>query len=75
MPQYSSADILIMAANDMSNTLKQPHHEVPFAHFMDNTITSLAQLAEIFKNKFKNRNHQNSLIRPSRPQKTGDLPF
>jgi hypothetical protein len=42
-----------MAANDMSNALKHPHPEVPFPHVGDDTITALAQLAEIFKNKFQ----------------------
>jgi hypothetical protein len=52
MPQLSSTDRSIMAANDMTNALKHPHLEVPFAHVRDDTITSLTQLAEIFKNKF-----------------------
>jgi hypothetical protein len=42
-----------MTANDMSNALKNPHPEVPFAHIGDNTITALTKLAEIFKNKFQ----------------------
>jgi hypothetical protein len=41
-----------MAANDMANALKQPHPEVLFAQVGDETITALAQLAAIFKNKF-----------------------
>jgi hypothetical protein len=53
MPQLSSTDRLIMAANDMVNALKQPHPEVPFSHVGDNTITALTQLVEIFKNKFQ----------------------
>jgi hypothetical protein len=42
-----------MAANNMTNALKHPHPEVPFSHVGDNTITALAQLADIFKNKFQ----------------------
>jgi hypothetical protein len=42
-----------MAANYMTSELKHPRPEVPFAHFGDDTITSLIQLAEIFKNKFQ----------------------
>jgi hypothetical protein len=38
MPQLSSADRLIMAANNMSNALKNPHPEVPFSHIGDDTI-------------------------------------
>jgi hypothetical protein len=53
MPQLSSTDRLIMAANDMSNALKTPHPEVPFSHIGDDTITELTTLAEIFKKKFK----------------------
>jgi hypothetical protein len=53
MPQLSSTDRLIMAANDMSNALKKPHPEVPFAQVGDDTIAALTKLAEIFKNKFQ----------------------
>jgi hypothetical protein len=42
MPQLSSTDRLLMAANDMANALKHPHPEVPFAQFGDDTITALA---------------------------------
>jgi hypothetical protein len=52
MPQLSSTDILIMAANYMSNVLKNPHPEVPFAQIGDDTKEVLTKLAEIFKNKF-----------------------
>jgi hypothetical protein len=41
-----------MAANDMSNALKNPHSEVPFSHIGDDTTVALTKLAEIFKNKF-----------------------
>jgi hypothetical protein len=53
MPKLSSTDRLLMAANDMANALKHPHPEVQFAQVGDDTITSLAQLAAIFKNKFQ----------------------
>jgi hypothetical protein len=53
MPQLSSTDRLIMAANHMSNALKDPHREVPFAQLGDDTIEALTKLAEIFKNKFQ----------------------
>jgi hypothetical protein len=33
--------------------LKSPHPEVPFAQVGDDTIAALAQLADIFKNKFQ----------------------
>jgi hypothetical protein len=53
MPQLSSTYRLIMAANDMSNALKNPHPEVPFSHIGDDTITAPTTLAKIFKNKFQ----------------------
>jgi hypothetical protein len=53
MPQLSSTDRLIVAANEMSNALKKPHPEVPFYHIGDKTITTLTTLVEIFKNKFQ----------------------
>jgi hypothetical protein len=53
MPQLSSTGRLLMAANDMTNALKHPNPEVPFAHVGDDTITALTQLAAIFKNKFQ----------------------
>jgi hypothetical protein len=53
MPQLSSTDRLIMAAKDMSNSLTNPHPDVPFAQVGDDTIAALTKLAEIFKNKFQ----------------------
>jgi hypothetical protein len=53
MPQLSSTDRFIMAANDMSNALKNPHPEVPFVQIRNDTIEALAKLAEIFKNKIQ----------------------
>jgi hypothetical protein len=53
MPQLSSTDRLIMAANDISNALKNPHPEVTFAQIGDDTIEALTKLAEMFKNKFQ----------------------
>jgi hypothetical protein len=51
--QLPSTYRFIMATNDMTNALKHPHPEVPFAHVWDDTITALIQMAEIFKNKFQ----------------------
>jgi hypothetical protein len=53
MPQMSSADRILMAAQDMTDALKQPHPDVPFATIGDDTISALATLAEIFTRKFK----------------------
>jgi hypothetical protein len=72
MPQLSSTDRLIMAANDISNALKNPHPEVPFSHIWDDTITALTTLAEIFKNKFQ-KVHIPGL--PTAPAKVAELTF
>jgi hypothetical protein len=42
-----------MANNDMNNALKHSHPEVSFTQIVDETITALTHLAEIFKNKFQ----------------------
>jgi hypothetical protein len=44
-----------MAAQDMTDALKHPHPNVPFATIGNDTISALATLAEIFTRKFKNR--------------------
>jgi hypothetical protein len=53
LPQLSSSDRLIMAANDISNDLQHPYPEVPFTHVRDDTISAITALAEIFKLKFE----------------------
>jgi hypothetical protein len=53
MPQLSSTNKLLMAANNTDDALKHPHSEVPFAQVRNDTITSLVQLATIFKNRFQ----------------------
>jgi hypothetical protein len=53
MPQLSSTDRLIMAANDMTDALQKPHPEVPFTQVGDDTISALTALAEIFKLKLQ----------------------
>jgi hypothetical protein len=53
MPQLSSTERLIMAANDMKDTLQNPHPEVPFTQVGDDTISALTALAEIFKLKLQ----------------------
>jgi hypothetical protein len=52
MPQLSSADRLIMAANDMEDALKHPHPDVPFNSVGEDTIRALTILAAIFKRKY-----------------------
>jgi hypothetical protein len=52
MPQMSSSDRILMAAQDMTDALKHPHPDVPFATIGNDTITALATLSEIFTRKF-----------------------
>jgi hypothetical protein len=51
MPQLSSTDRLLVATNDMTDALQNPHPELPFARVGDDTISALADLAAIFKLK------------------------
>jgi hypothetical protein len=53
MPRLSSTDRLIMAANDMTDALQNPHPDVPFTHVGDDSISALTALAEIFKLKLQ----------------------
>jgi hypothetical protein len=53
MMQLSSTDRLLVATNEMTDALKHPHPDLPFAQVSDDTITALAKLAAIFKNKFQ----------------------
>jgi hypothetical protein len=53
MPQMSSTDRILMAAQDMTDALKNPHPDVPFATIGDDTIAALKKLSEIFTRKFK----------------------
>jgi hypothetical protein len=41
MPQMSSTDRILMAAQDITNALKHPHPNVPFATIGDDTISAL----------------------------------
>jgi hypothetical protein len=42
-----------MTAQYMNVALKHPHPDFPFSTIGDDTITALAALADIFKNKFQ----------------------
>jgi hypothetical protein len=53
MPQLSSTNRLLMAANDMTDALQNPHPEVPFASVGDDTIAALTDLAAILKLKLR----------------------
>jgi hypothetical protein len=52
IPQLSSVDRLIMAANDMADALKHPHPDVTFNTVGEDTISALTTLAAIFKRKY-----------------------
>jgi hypothetical protein len=53
MPKLSSTDRLLMAPNNMTHALQNPHPAVPFACVRDDTISALADLAAIFKLKLQ----------------------
>jgi hypothetical protein len=53
MPQLSSTDRLIMTVNDITDSLQNPHPDVPFTQVGDDTISALTALAEIFKLKLQ----------------------
>jgi hypothetical protein len=53
MPQLSSTDRLLMAAKYMMDAFQNLHPDVPFASLVDDTISSLADLAAIFKLKLQ----------------------
>jgi hypothetical protein len=67
MPQISSSDRILMAAQDMPKVLKHPHPDVPFATIGDDTITAIETLSEIFTRKFTKLEANNV---PPSPQKT-----
>jgi hypothetical protein len=62
-----------MAANDMTDAFQNPHPDVPFASVGDDTITSLAELATIFKLKLKLQHDPSPKIRAS-PAKVAPRP-
>jgi hypothetical protein len=53
MPHMSSTDRILMDAQDMTDALKHPHPDVPFATIGDDTIAALEKIVEIFTRKFK----------------------
>jgi hypothetical protein len=53
MPQISSTDRILVAAQDMNDYLKHTHLDVPFFTIGDETISALETLADIFTRKFK----------------------
>jgi hypothetical protein len=53
MPQLSSTDRLLRAAQEMTDAFQNPHPDVPFASVGDDTVAALADLAAIFKRKLQ----------------------
>jgi hypothetical protein len=66
MPQMSSTDSILIAAQDMTDDLKHPHPDVPFTTIGDDTLTVLATLSEIFTRNFTKPEANNV---PPSPQK------
>jgi hypothetical protein len=60
-----------MAAKDMTDAFQNPHPDVPFAIVGDDTISALADLAEIFKLKLQ---QAPSLATPASPAKVVQRP-
>jgi hypothetical protein len=52
MPQLSSTDRLLMAANAMNDAIKHFYPDVPFNTVGDDPIMALKTLAAIIKNKY-----------------------
>jgi hypothetical protein len=48
MPQMSSTDRVLMAAQYIKDALKHPQPDVPFATIGEDTLSALATLAELF---------------------------
>jgi hypothetical protein len=64
MPQMSSTDRILMAAQDMTDALKHPHPDVPFATIGDDTITALVTLLDIFTRKLTKPKANNVPLSP-----------
>jgi hypothetical protein len=66
MPQMSSTDRILMAAQDMTDALKHPHPDVLFATIGDDTIAALEKLSEIFTRKFKKQGKTDPTPKPEK---------
>jgi hypothetical protein len=66
MPQMSSTDRILVAAQDMTDALKHPHPDVPFTTIGNDTIAALEKLAEIFTRKFKKQEKTDPTPQPER---------
>jgi hypothetical protein len=61
-----STDRILMAAQNMTDALKHPHPDVPFATIGDDTIAALEKLSEIFTRKFKKQEKPDPTPEPER---------
>ena len=50
MPSLSSADTATREALELTEALRHPHTNIPYAHLSDNTITAIKDLSDIFTN-------------------------
>jgi hypothetical protein len=66
MPQMSSTDRILMDAQDMTDALRHPHPDVPFATIREDTITALETLSEIFTRKLKKKEKLDRRPEPER---------
>jgi hypothetical protein len=66
MPQMSSTDRILIADQDMTDDLKHPHPDVPFATIGDDTIAALEKMSEIFTRKFKKQEKTDPTPEPER---------
>jgi hypothetical protein len=62
MPQMSSTDRILMAAQDITDALKHSHSYVPFDTIGDDKITALTTLLEIFTRKLKTGGNQHTTV-------------
>jgi hypothetical protein len=66
MPQMSSTDRILVAAQDMTDALKHTHSDFHLATIGDDTITALEKLSEIFTRKFKKQEKSDTSPEPER---------
>jgi hypothetical protein len=66
MPQMSSTDRILMAAQYMTDALKHTHPDVPFATIWDDTIAALEKMSEIFTRKFKKHEKTDPTSKPEK---------
>jgi hypothetical protein len=75
MPQLSSADRLIMAANDIADALKHLHLDFTFNTVGYDTISALTTLSPFSKESTTKFQRNTSLTSQLRPQKTNALQY